>query len=187
MKLLISSPFGETEVPARLDLGRRSLWLPCEQLPVLDMPIHRRYDFTLPAIPTARIEEVIAEKLARYRRGSLARDLYDLAWLSSRPFDETLARRLTVLKVWCDVVDDSLGDRPFDPEEILRFRPEGEFQPEAIGYLTTPVDLPEWIRVVRERFTFLRDLDEAESRYACCSRADEWEVRQLIGGFSVEV
>jgi len=62
------------------------------------MPIHRRYGFMLPAIPTARIEEVIAEKLARYRRGSLARDLYDLAWLSARPFDEVLARRLTVLK-----------------------------------------------------------------------------------------
>jgi hypothetical protein len=28
MRLSIASPFGETEVPARLDLGRRALWLP---------------------------------------------------------------------------------------------------------------------------------------------------------------
>ncbi|MDP2232198.1 MAG: nucleotidyl transferase AbiEii/AbiGii toxin family protein, partial [Actinomycetota bacterium] len=180
VQLLIRSPFGDTEVPARLDLGRRSPWLPSEQLLVLDMPIHRRYDFTLPGIPTERIEEVIAEKLARYRRGSLARDLYDLAWLASRPFDEALVRRLTALKIWCHVVDDGLGEKPFDPEEILRPREEAEFRPEAIGYLTTPVDVPGWVRVVRERFSFLRDLDDVEGRFARCSLADQWDVRQMI-------
>lgn len=180
MRLSIASPFGETEVPARLDLGRRALWLPPEMLPALPLPIHARYDFELPAIPTARIEEVIAEKLARYRRGSLARDLYDLAWLASRPFDEALVRRATALKIWSDVVDDGLGDRPWDPDEILRPRAEAEFIPEAIGYLTTPVDIAGWVRVVRERFGFLRDLDDVETRLMRCSLADEWDVRQMI-------
>jgi hypothetical protein len=126
------------------------------------------------------LEETIAEKLARYRRGSLARDLYDLAWVSARPFDEALVRRLLVLKVWTDVVDDGLGERPFDPEEILRERSADEFQPEAIGYLTTPVDVPGWIVAVRGRFGFLRDLDEDEVRWACCSKGNDWEVRQAI-------
>lgn len=180
MRLAIASPFGESEVPARLDLGRRELWLPPEMLPALPSPIHARYDFQLPAIPTARVEEVIAEKLARYRRGSLARDLYDLAWLASRPFDETLVRRVTALKIWSDVVDDGLGDRPWDPDEILRPRAEAEFIPEAIGYLTTPVDIAGWVRVVRERFGFLRDFDEVETRLLGCSLADEWDVRQMI-------
>jgi predicted nucleotidyltransferase component of viral defense system len=180
MRLSIASPFGETEVPARLDLGRRALWLPPEMLPALPLPIHARYDFELIAIPTARVEEVIAEKLARYRRGSLARDLYDLAWLASRPFDEPLVRRITALKIWSDVVDDGLGDRPWDPDEILRPREEAEFIPEAIGYLTTPVDIPGWIRVVCQRFGFLRDLDDVEVRLLRCSRADEWDVRQMI-------
>ena len=180
MRLTIASPFGETEVPARLDLGRRALWLPREMLPALPLPIHARYDFGLPAIPTARVEEVIAEKLARYRRGSLARDLYDLAWLASRPFDEALVRRVMALKIWSDVVDDGLGDRPWDPNEILRPRAEAEFIPEAIGYLTTPVDIVDWVRVVRERFGFLRDLDEVETRLLRCSLADEWDVRQMI-------
>lgn len=184
MRLRIDSPFGSPDVDARLDLGRGALWLPAEKLPVLTMAIHRRYDFELPTVPTSRVEEVIAEKLARYRRGSLARDLYDLAWFAERTFDEVLVRRLTVLKVWCDVVDDALGERPFDPEEILGPRVEGDFQPEAIGYLTTPVDVPRWIRAVRERFAFLRDLDANELRYARCSKADEWEVRQLIESFS---
>ncbi|MGB4593428.1 MAG: hypothetical protein WBI63_06600 [Coriobacteriia bacterium] len=131
MQLLIRSPFGDTEVPARLDLGRRSLWL------------------------------------------------------SARPFDEVLARRLTVLKVRSDVVDDGLGDRPFDPEDVLRCRSADEFQPEAIGYLTTPLDVPRWIEVVRERFGVLRDLDESEMRYARYSK--EWEVRQLVAALSSAV
>ena len=180
MRLSIASPFGETEVPARLDLGRRALWLPPEMLPALLLPIHARYDFALPAIPTARVEEVIAEKLARYRRGSLARDLYDLAWFASRSFDEALVRRVTALKIWSDVVDDGLGDKPWDPDEILRPRAEAEFIPEAIGYLTTPVDVAGWVRVVCQRFEFLRDLDDVETRLLRCSLVDEWDVRQMI-------
>lgn len=112
VRLLISSTFGDTGVPARLDLGRRSLWLPPSHMAVLPMPIHERYEFELPAIPASTVEETIADKLARFRRDSLARDLYDLAWFASRPFDESLVRRLLVLKVWVDVVDDSLGNGP---------------------------------------------------------------------------
>lgn len=180
VKLMITSSLGSPEVPARLDLGRRRLWLPAERLDPLPLPIHARYDFALPSVPTSMIEELIAEKLARYRRGSLARDLYDLAWLAGRSFDEALVRRITVLKVWCDVVDDGLGSRPFDPDEILRARRESEFQPEAIGYLTTPVDVPGWVRAVVGRFAFMQDLDDSEQRVARCSRADEWEVRRAI-------
>jgi hypothetical protein len=88
-----------------------------------------------------------------------------------------------VLKVWCDVVDDGLGSRPFDPQEIVRSRRETKFQPEAIGYLTTPIDTPGWVGAVRRRFGFFRDLDDFEQRVAQCSRADEWEVRQAIAAF----
>lgn len=180
MRLQITSALGAADVPARLDLGRRPLWLPSYPMAVLPMPIHQRYDFEPPPIPTARLEETIAEKLARYRRGSLARDLYDLAWISAKPFDEALVRRMLVLKVWTDVLDDGLGERPFDPEDILRTRTADEFKPEAIGYLTTPVDIPGWLEAVRARFSFLRDLDEAERRWTRCSRGDDWEVRQAI-------
>ncbi|MBI5232147.1 MAG: nucleotidyl transferase AbiEii/AbiGii toxin family protein [Coriobacteriales bacterium] len=184
MRLLITSPFGETDVPARLDLGRRALWLPPKPMVLLPMPIHKRYEFEPPAIPAARLEETIAEKLARFRRGSLARDLYDLAWAASRPFDEGLVRRLVVLKVWTDVLDDGLGVTPFDPDEILRERSANEFKPEAIGYLTTPVDVPGWVNAVRDRFGFMRAMDAQEQRWARCSRADEWEVRQAIAALA---
>jgi predicted nucleotidyltransferase component of viral defense system len=182
VQLLITSMFGETGVPARLDLGRRSLWLPPPQMAVLPMPIRQCYEFALPVIPMSRVEEMIADKLARFRRDSLARDLYDLAWFASRPFDEPLVRRLLVLKVWVDVVDDGLGKRPFDPEDVLRERHPREFEREAIGYLTTPVDIPGWITRIRERFTFLRDLDDEERLISRCSKAEEWLVRRQIEG-----
>lgn len=182
MRLRITSPFGESDVPARLDLGRRSLWLPPVSMSHLPMPIHQRYEFDMRAISVARLEETIAEKLARYRRDSLARDLYDLAWAASRPFDEALVRRLVVLKVWTDVIDDGLGGRPFDPQDILKPRQPADFKPEAIGYLTAPVDFPGWIAAVEARFAFLRVLDEAEQRWSRCSRGDDWEVRQAIAG-----
>lgn len=186
MRLVITSPFGDLDLPARLDLGRRPLWLPPQPMIVLPMPIHQRYEFPMAAIPAARLEETIGEKLARYRRGSLARDLYDLAWVSAKPFDEALVRHLMVMKVWTDVIDDGLGCKPFDPDEILRERSADEFQPEAIGYLTTPVDVPAWITAVRERFGFLRGLDEQELRWSRCSRGEEWEVRQAIAALGGE-
>jgi uncharacterized protein len=180
VQLLITSTFGETGVPARLDLGRRSLWLPTAAATVLPMPIHQRYEFALPTIPLSTVEEMIADKLARFRRDSLARDLYDLAWFASRRFDESLVRRLLVLKVWVDVVDESLGERPFDPEDVLRARRPREFEREAIGYLTTPVDIPGWITKVRRRFVFLRELDEDERLISRCSKAEEWLVRRQV-------
>jgi predicted nucleotidyltransferase component of viral defense system len=181
VRLLITSPFGESDVPARLDLNRKPLWLAPERLEILPLPIHSRYDLTVPAIPTARVEEVIAEKLARYRRASLARDLYDLAWLAQQVFDEDLVREMTVLKVWGDVVDDARGEPPFDPEDVLRPRVQADFIPEAIGYLTTPVDTPAWIERVRSRFGFLRDLDETQHRIARCSVGERRMVSRRIG------
>jgi uncharacterized protein len=178
--VVITNTLGSAEVPARLDLVRRPLWLgAAARLPVA-LPIHERYDFVLPLIPAAVIEEVIAEKLARYRRSSLARDLYDLAWFASRVFDRDLVRRLTIMKVWCDVVDDRLGEAPFDPEQVLRRRDENEFRPEAIGYLTTPVDIPAWVDTVSQRYVFLREMNEFERTIALCSKGDEWLVRQAV-------
>jgi hypothetical protein len=133
------------------------------------------------------VEEMIADKLARFRRDSLARDLHDLAWFASRPFDEPLVRKLLVLKVWVDVVDDSLGERPFDAEDVLRERSPREFEREAIGYVTTPVDIPGWIRRVRERFVFLCDLDEEEQLISRCSKGEEWLVRRQIEDLAHEL
>lgn len=65
---------------------------------------------------------------------------------------------------------------------MLRDRHPPEFEREAIGYLTTPVDIPGWITKVRERFVFLRELDDDERLISRCSKAEEWLVRRQIEG-----
>jgi hypothetical protein len=127
-----------------------------------------------------RVEEVASEKLARYRRTSLTRDLYDLAWIAQRVLDEPLVRRLTVMKIWHDVIDDGLGERPFQPAEILDPRSAADFNPEAIGYLTTPVDVPGWISTVERRYRFLDELDDEEREWARCNPGDRWAVEQAV-------
>jgi predicted nucleotidyltransferase component of viral defense system len=147
---------------------------------MVELPIHDRYSFRLAATPVMRVEEVASEKLARYRRASLTRDLYDLAWIARRVFDEPLVRRLAVLKVWHDVVDDGLGDRPFDATDVLAPRRPVDFDPEAIGYLTTPVDVPTWIETVERRYRFLAELSDEERTFARCNPGDRWQVEQAV-------
>ncbi len=89
-------------------------------------------------MPVIAEAEACAEKLARYGRIALARDLYDLTQFAQRQLDEPLIRRLWVLKVWSDVVDDSRGLKPLEPNDVLRYRTEADFQPESIGTLTRP-------------------------------------------------
>ncbi len=74
-------------------------------------------------MPVISVPEAAAENLARYRRVSLGRDVYDLVQLADLPIDERLVRRLWVLKVWGDVVDDSRGsgrERMGDGEQLTR-------------------------------------------------------------------
>jgi predicted nucleotidyltransferase component of viral defense system len=180
--LHIETPFDVPELPSRIDCSPKKSWLKPQLLSPIELPIHAHYDITIPQIPVMRIEEVLSEKLARYRRASLARDLYDLAWFArGGPMNELLIRKLTVMKIWFDVVDDGLGDRPFQPEDILRQRSEDEFREEDIGYLTTPVDIEGWELATRRRFAFLTDLDATELSVSRCSTGDRWMVEQLVG------
>jgi predicted nucleotidyltransferase component of viral defense system len=182
-RLHIDSPFGSPTIQARIDITHQLPWRPPERLRAFPIPIHRAYDFTLAETPVITIEELLAEKLARYRRDSLARDLYDLAWFSDRPFDEALVRRLTVLKVWCDVNKTGLGRAPFNPEEILRPRARADFTEEAIGYLTAPVEIDRWIANVRRRYAFLRDVDDVEKLLIAANPRDAYTVDTLIAAY----
>ena len=179
-RLHITSTLGSPRIPARIDVSYELPWMPAEIISPVSLPIHRAYSIPLRPTAVIRVEELLAEKLARYRRDSLARDLYDLAWFSSRKFDETLVRRLAVLKIWRDVNTHGLGKGPFDPEEILRPRSGKEFQEEAIGFLTSPVDIAGWIEAIRKRYAFLRDVDDVERGLLSCNPRDGWTVQTLI-------
>jgi len=182
--LKVDTPFGRPQLGAKIELARHALSLEPDMTDPVRLPIHDRYDFTVPPTPVVRVEEAVAEKLARYRRVSLARDLYDLQWFAnSGPLDESLIRRLWTLKVYRDVVIDGRGAKPVDPQEVLRPRNEAEFRREDIGYLTRPVRLKEWIATVRSRYDFLALLDGDEQRWAQCNERDLHEVETALASF----
>ena len=172
---------GRPNIGASVEFARRPLVLAPDILPFVELPVHRGYELPLPPLPVIAEAEACAEKLARYRRTALGRDVYDLAQLAVRPIDERLVRRLWVLKVWGDVVDDGRGDGPLDPADVLAERREQDFAPESIGKLTQPVDLVGWERRVRQRFTFLVDLDDDERRWAACDPRHRREIEAAVG------
>lgn len=171
---------GQPDVAASVEFARRPLILRPERIGFVHLSIHRVYEIALPELPVIAEAEACAEKLARYRRVALGRDVYGLAQFASGAMDEALVRRLWVLKVWGDVVDDGRGDKPADPADILEPRSEGDFAPDSIGKLTQPVDLRRWERVVRERFEFLVALDEDERRWAACDPRHRHEIEAAI-------
>lgn len=173
---------GEPDIAASVEFARRPLALASERLAFVPLAIHKHYGFELPALPVVAEAEACAEKLARYRRVALGRDLYDLNHFASRTINEALVRRLWILKVWGDVVDDRRGDKPVDPEDVLRPRTERDYQPDSIGILTRPVDVAAWERTVRSRFAFLRALDSYEQRWAVCDERHRHEVDEAIDG-----
>jgi predicted nucleotidyltransferase component of viral defense system len=179
---------GRPDIPASVEFARRPLVLAPEVLPFVELPVHKAYEVQLPSLPVIAEAEACAEKLARYRRTALGRDVYDLAKFAGRTVDESMVRRLWVLKVWGDVVDDNRGTGPLDPTEVLMERREKDFAQESIGKLIQPVNLVEWERTVRRRFAFLADLDEEEQRWAACDprHRSEIETAQTRGGFPAE-
>lgn len=165
------------------------------------MVIHSQYAASLPAIRTVRLEENIAEKVARLNRMTTARDMYDLAWIMNsaslaRSLDLDLIRRLSVLKIW--VYSNGLHAKTmawppghkrsaFDVGWWLRERSEGEFDLEDIGALAVPVPSPKGLsESVRNGFSFLCELTDEEEILAKADNRDRSPaiklLRELPGG-----
>lgn len=178
-KLGIETPLGRPDVAARIEVSPRPLWMPCEQLTPIRLSVHKGYEFALPMLPAPAIEEALAEKLAAWRRRRKIRDLYDLYWFGQGVLNEALVRRVLVLKVWHDVVDDHLGTGPFDPAAIVADLDAGKLPSEDIGLLTQPVEPQKWLAAVRTRYAFVVDLDNTETRIAMCNPGDRRLVQQL--------
>jgi len=104
--IAVRSEFGDVPMPLKLDVGP-PCWLKPEVRPFVATPIQTRYDFELPGLPAMRLEENLAEKVARLNRMAAARDASDLVWVATTPphsgSDRALIRKLATLKVWVDV------------------------------------------------------------------------------------
>ena len=182
--LSVTTPFGTPGIASKLELSNHSPILEPECLPAIPFSIHKVYGFEPPSLPIIRLEEAIAEKLARFRRVALVRDLYDLAWFAQKPFDEVLVRRLWVLKTYQDVVLEKRGNAPIDAEQILRERSENEFSREDIGYLVGKVEISAWIATVRDRYSFLKEMDNLEEQWIRCNPRDSYSVSSSLDRIS---
>lgn len=171
---------GPVQARSSVEFARRPLVRPPERLDFVRLPVHRAYGFELPVLPVIAEAEACAEKLARYRRVPYARDLYDLAWFAGHHLEEGLVRRLWILKVWGDVIDDGRGDRPVSPGDVLTPRKVSDFKPVPIGSLTQPVAIEDWEQRVRVRFAFLADLDANELRWAACDPRHRDEIEAAV-------
>ncbi|MDA8285820.1 MAG: nucleotidyl transferase AbiEii/AbiGii toxin family protein [Actinomycetota bacterium] len=179
-KLVVTTPLGQPQIPARIEISPRPLWLPTEPMAPIALPVHAGYEFSLPAIPAPALEESLSEKLAAWRRRRKIRDLYDLDLFGRGALNEVLIRRLLTLKVWHDVVDDGLGARPFDPGEIVADIDIRRMPPEDIGLLTQPVEPAVWLARVRDRYAFVTDLDGEEAWIVACNPGDRYAVSKLV-------
>jgi len=124
---------GET-IDAKLDFSPRPTLYPPERRPRSDIPgVEQRYlGFDPVDPPLMTILENVSEKLARFRRQIIGRDLYDLARLAPELRLHLPALREAVLfKVFFDLVEDGqAGAKPFHagPEYA------GRTAPQVIGF-----------------------------------------------------
>ena len=177
---------GSTDsLSSKLDLNPPP-WLPPVRRGWQPLPVHAQYgDPPLPELHIVRLEENLAEKIARLNRATPARDMYDLRWIMTNThitggLDLDLVRRLAVLKIWVDANGLHAGntfwkpghDGPsFDPTQWLRDRSGDEFDAEDIGALAVPVPTAaELSEALRDHFGFLAELDHDERALA---QADE--------------
>jgi len=157
-------------------------WLSPVQRGWTPVPIHAQYgEPALPELTVVRLEENIAEKIARLNRRTPARDMYDLRWIIANKnrtgtLDFSLIRRLAILKIWVDanglsavnarwapVADPS----PFDPKTWLRKRTSKEFDPEDIGALAIPLpNVADLSDALTSGFSFLAGMDADERTIA---------------------
>ena len=179
---------GSTDaLSSKLDLNPPP-WLPPVRRGWQPLPVHAQYgDPPLPELQIVRLEENLAEKIARLNRATPARDMYDLRWIMTNShitggLDLDLVRRLAVLKIWVDANGAHAGsafwkpghDGPrFDPTHWLRDRSGDEFDAEDIGALAVPVpSAAELSEALRDHFGFLADLDQDERTLANVSEHD---------------
>lgn len=186
----VRSSFADPAISIKLDVGP-PCWLTPERRPFVEHPTHSRYGVELPSLRCARLEEILAEKVARLCRRATARDASDLVWAATTApysgFPKDQVRRLAVLKVWVD--NFGLGPdwapaqspQPFDPDQWLA--PRDTWDDEQIGLLATPPPtLEELEDGLRERYSWLADLTEEEARLAEAHAGDRGEVIAAVKG-----
>jgi predicted nucleotidyltransferase component of viral defense system len=170
---------GRIGIGSKVELSSRRPWQAPDLLPLLPSGVHLALGHDVVQLPVMTVAESIAEKLARYARVPLARDLYDLCWYGRGALEEPAVRRMWLQKVYGDVVVDDRWNKPFQPADILLPRAPSSIDAESIGFLTQPSDIAGWEHEFRSRYKFLGNLDAEDQKWAAGSPRDRFAYDQL--------
>lgn len=178
---------GRTSFPSRLDFSTRPTMLgpePRARAQIFGMEA-RYLDFEPVLVPTMALVENAAEKLARFRRLIVARDVYDLSLLAEyvRP-RLSLVREILLYKVYFDVVVDRRGG-------IAPFRVGSEYRDRVVGQVIDTADLASLTRdrpdfagmlaVIGQTFGSMPPASgEFEEKLAQCSPGDRYLIEQRM-------
>jgi predicted nucleotidyltransferase component of viral defense system len=184
----VTSSFVNPAISIKVDIGP-PCWLVPEERSFVPHPTHRRYGFELPPLVSVRLEEILAEKIARLTRSATARDASDLVWVATTAphfeFSKDLVRSLAVLKVWVDnhglgpAWSQALSPRPFAPDAW--FSPRTRWDDEQIGLLSQPPpSLSELEAELHRLYGWLRELTEEEQRWAGADARDRSDVLRAL-------
>lgn len=153
---------GESEI--RIQISRRETpTLAPERRPQYQQSYFGLLPFAPADITCLALPEIIAEKIRACYQRNKARDIYDLGAFAARPLDQTLIRRLVVLKLW-------QARDTFDPELLLRKFEDGRsFDWDDLNQLvrrTIAVDPQRITADCIRGYRFLLDLTEEERQLA---------------------
>jgi len=168
--LRITTPFDWPDVETSVEISADTLRLRPKTLDPIPVEVHWSYGFPMPSLPVICAEEDIVNRLIRFSRSPMPRDLYDLAWYAARPFDEDLVRRLWVLKMYGELRRDG-REGPIDPDLIFA-------DCQITGEM--PDSDAAWTVTVKLRYIFLKDMTPNEQRWCLLDPADEPDVTQAL-------
>ena len=187
-QIAVESEYGNPSLTIKLDVGP-PCWLEREHRNFVSTPTQQRYGFAMPALPCMRLEEILAEKIARLSRMATARDASDLVWVARTSphsqFDRERVRRLAMLKVWVDNNamqpgwNEALACAPFSAETWLAHR--DRWDDEQIGMLASPPPtLAELEAGLRTHYGWLAEPTPEEARWARADARDRGDVLEAI-------
>jgi predicted nucleotidyltransferase component of viral defense system len=168
---------GVSEV--KLQISRRETpTLPTEQRSQIEQSYFKLLPFAPVDIICLGLPEIIAEKIRACYQRNKARDIYDLGVFATRPLDQTLVRRLVVLKLW-------QARDTFVPARLLeKFQDGRDFDWDDLGQLINRAVVVDRARVTADclrGFGFLADLTPDERALANDRHQREETLAERLG------
>jgi len=178
---------GRTTFSSRLDFSTRATMVPPEERARSQIfGMEARYlEFEPVRMPTMALAENASEKLARFRRIIVARDVYDLSLLADLVRDQLpLIRELLFYKVYFDVVVDRRGG-PVPFQLGAEYRNHGLREViDAEDLVTLSAgrpDLGRMLKVVEQTFGGMAPpAGDLEQRLARCNPGDRYVLEQRM-------